>query len=390
MAKTKREKKEMAKKRRPQVDTVLLVVTLLLVVFGLIMMFSASFASALYMFGDGYRYIKKQALFAVAGVVMMMVASYVNVRFLHRWAWVLYGISEVLLLITLFMPKINDARRWIVIGAGDSSFTFQPSELSKIAIIILLAHIISVHPAKMKELKYGFLMPMAALLGVVGIMFFQPHLSGIIIILLIGVAMMFIGGTRLRWFGITTAVGIPAGIAAVFFSGRMDYAMTRIQMWLDPLQDRTGDGHQIYQSLLAIGSGGLMGLGLGNSRQKHLYLPESHNDFIFSIICEELGLIGALFVIALFVIFVARGMKIALNAKNQFSAMLAMGITLHIGLQAFLNIAVASNTVPNTGISLPFFSSGGTSLAILLVEVGLLLSVSRYSATKDKQKEAGT
>lgn len=377
MAKTTKKKKRI-KLSVAQVDTPLLVVTLILVVFGLIMMFSAGFASALYMFGDSYRYISRQLIFAVIGIVAMFIVSFINIKFLHKWAWVIYGISEGLLAVTLFMPPINDARRWIVIG----SFTLQPSELSKVAIIILFAHIISANPLKMREFKYGFLMPILALGGVAGIMFFQPHMSGIIIILMIGLIMMFIGGTKLRWFGISAAIGVPAGIAAILATEKLDYVLTRLEMWIDPLKDRLGDGHQTYQSLLAIGSGGLMGLGLGNSRQKHLYVPEPQNDFIFAIICEELGLIGALFVIILFVFFVYRGLRIALNAKDKFSAMIAMGVTVHVGLQAFLNIAVVSNTIPNTGISLPFFSSGGTSLAILLAEVGLLLSISRYSNVK--------
>lgn len=365
----------------PRVDTPLVVVTLLLVVFGLIMMFSAGFASALYMFGDSYRYIRKQILFAVAGLIVMFVVSFVNIKFLHKWAWILYLITEVMLVITLFMPPINDARRWIVIGSSDGAFTLQPSEFSKVAIIILLAHIISTKPERMREFKYGFLLPGFVLLGVAAIMFFQPHMSGIIIIALIGGIMMAIGGTKLRWFGLTAAVGVPIGIAVLFYVEKINYVMDRISAWLNP---DPVTGYQTYQSLLAIGSGGLMGLGIGNSRQKHLYLPEPQNDFIFSVICEEMGLIGAILVIVLFAVFVFRGLKIALAARDQFSSMIAIGVTLQIGLQAVMNIAVASNAIPNTGISLPFFSSGGTSLAILLAEVGLLMSVSRYSSVKEK------
>ncbi len=359
-------------------DTPLLVVTLILVVFGLIMMFSASFANAWYMFGDSYHYIKKQALFAVVGIVAMLVLSRINYHVYHKFAWLLYGASLLLLVVTLFMPPLNNSRRWIIIGG----FTLQPSEIAKFAIILLFAHIGSVKPEKMKEFKYGFLQPLI-LIGLVAIiMIKQPHLSGTILIGLVGMVLMFISGTKLRWFGLSAVIIIPAGAAYVLLSKKVDYALSRINMWIDPFQDPTDKGHQIIQSLLAIGSGGLMGLGLGNSRQKHLYVPEPQNDFIFSIICEELGYIGALFVIILFLVFIFRGFAIAMNAHDKFGALLAIGITTQIGLQAFLNIAVVSGTIPNTGISLPFFSQGGTSLAMLLAEVGVLLSVSRYSAIK--------
>ncbi len=358
------------------VDRPLLIVTLVLVVFGLIMMMSASFANAYYMWGDSYHFIKNQAIYAVLGIVAMWVISHINYRILHKFAWPIFAVSYVLLIMTLFMPEINGSKRWIIIG----SFTFQPSEVVKFAVIAVFAHLISTKPERMGEFKYGYVYPLAILAAIAAIMLQQTHLSGTILICLVGCVMMFIGGTRLKWFGLTGAVVVPLGVAFIFLSNKMEYAMERIQMWRDPFIDRTGAGHQTIQSLLAIGSGGLMGLGLGNSRQKHLYVPEPQNDFIFSIICEELGFIGALFVIALFLIFIFRGFSVALNARDKFGAMLAIGVTAQIGLQALLNIAVVSNTIPNTGISLPFFSQGGTSLAMLLAEVGVLLSVSRYSA----------
>lgn len=361
---------------RPKPDSALIVVTLALVVFGLIMMASASFANAYYMFGDSFHYIKNQAIYAVMGLVAMFIISHINYRIFHKFAWLIFGVSYVLLVITLFMPPINDARRWIIIGG----FTFQPSEIVKFAVIILFSHWISVHPERMREFKYGFLYPLLVLGAIAAIMLQQTHLSGTILICLVGCVLMFVGGTRMKWFGLTAVTVVPLGVAFVFIADKMEYAMKRITIWLDPFVDRTGDGHQIIQSWLAIGSGGLMGLGLGNSRQKHLYVPEPQNDFIFSIICEELGFIGAVFVILLFVLFVFRGFAIAMKARDKFGALIAIGVTAQIGLQAILNIAVVTGTVPNTGISLPFFSQGGTSLFVLLCEVGVLLSVSRYSS----------
>ncbi len=372
--------KKTIKSDKPKSDTALLSVTIVLVVFGLIMMFSASYANALYMFGDSFHYIKKQVLYAALGVAAMLVISRINYRILHKFAWPLMAVSYILLVLTLFMPPINNARRWIVIGSS----TFQPSEIVKFAVIVLFAHFVAVKPEKMKDFKYGFLQPLLVLGAIAAVMLNQTHLSGTILICLVGVVMMFIGGTKPKWFALTALTAVPAGVAFVFLADKMDYAMERIEMWQNPFLDRTGAGHQTIQSLLAIGSGGLMGLGLGNSRQKHLYVPEPQNDFIFSIICEELGFIGALFVIALFIIFVYRGFSVAVHARDKFGAMLAIGITVQIGLQAMLNIAVVSNTVPNTGISLPFFSQGGTSLAMLLAQVGVLLSVSRYSSVSKR------
>lgn len=375
---TKVTAKKRKKSSKTKPDPTLLIVTLVLTIFGLIMMFSASYANAIYIYNDGFYFIRGQIVWAVIGIVCMIAVSFINYRVLHKMAWPLYIISEILLFVTLFMPPINGAKRWIIIG----SLTFQPSELSKFAIILLFAHLIATNPLKMKKFKYGYLLPLALLGGVALITMQQTHLSATILIFLVGFIMMFMGGTKLRWFGISAGVVLPAGFLFILLSNKMEYAMERITTWLDPFKDRTDAGHQTVQSLLAIGSGGLMGLGLGNSRQKHLYVPEPQNDFIFSIICEELGFIGAAFVIILFIIFIVRGFGIAMKSRDKFGAMLAIGITVQIGLQALLNIAVVTNTVPNTGISLPFFSQGGTSLVMLLAQVGVLLSISRFSAVE--------
>lgn len=367
--------KERRATARPGFDTPLFITVLVLVAFGLIMMFSASFASAYYyMGGDSLHYIRGQIIWAVIGLVAMLVISRIDYYILHKWAWFIMLLSLVLLALTLFMRPINGERRWLIIG----SFTFQPSELVKFAVICLFSHQISVNQAGMRDFKYGYLQFMI-LLGVIAvIMLNQTHLSGTILILAIGFTLMLVGGTRPKYFLATAGIGAPLGLAFILLSDKMSYAADRIDMWLNPFGEHASQ--QTMQSLIAIGSGGLMGLGLGNSRQKHMYVPEAQNDFIFAIICEELGFIGAVFVIALFMFFIFRGLSVALNARDRFGALMAIGITVQIGLQALLNIAVVTNTVPNTGISLPFFSQGGSSLVLLLMEVGVLLSISRFSS----------
>ncbi|MBQ9959204.1 MAG: cell division protein FtsW [Oscillospiraceae bacterium] len=356
----------------------MLTVTLILVVVGLVMMWSASYANALYYKNDGFYYIKKQALFAAAGVFCMMAISYVPYRILHRFAWLGYFVSVVMLFFTLFMPEINGSKRWLVFG----SFTFQPSELAKFTIILLFAHLISQRPNSMGDFKLGFARFMVLLAGVIGIMMLQTHVSGSILICLFAFAVMFAGGAKVKHFLATAAVVVPAGLLALFTLPPLAYAKQRVVSMFSG-GDTSKDLYQITQSLIAIGSGGLFGLGLGNSRQKQLYVPEPQNDFVFSIVVEELGFAGALVIIALFMYFVFRGFKISLGARDKFGALLAVGVTSQIGVQTVLNIAVVTATIPNTGISLPFFSQGGTALFLLLCEVGVVLSVARYSRTNE-------
>lgn len=356
-------------------DVPFLILVLTLVIFGLIMLFSASYATAYYRFNDSYKFIKQQAFFAVVGVVAMFIASRVDYHIFHKLALPLLAVTMVLLVVVLFMPELNGAKRWIFLpGLGN----FQPSEIAKFSVIVLFSNIIAINADKMKTFAYGVL-PFGLVLGSIAVlMLLEPHLSGTILICSIGAVMMFIGGTSLKWFGLGGAIGAGGITAAVLaFPDLVPYAMTRIEMWKNPFMDIQGKGHQTVQSLYAIGSGGLFGLGLGNSRQKHMYVPEPQNDFIFSIICEELGFIGAMLVILLFVALLIRGATVAIYAKDKFGAMLVVGITAQVTIQAMLNIAVVTNTIPNTGISLPFFSYGGTSLLMLLGEMGVVLSVSR-------------
>ena len=362
---------------RPGLDVPFLAILLALLCCGLLMLYSAGYAVALYRRGDAYTYIRPQLLFAALGVLAMYAASLVDYHIWHRLAWPVLGVSLVLLVLVLFMPEYNGCKRWIVLpGLG----TLQPSEIAKFAVVLVFAHLISLNHDRMKSFAAGVL-PFALVLGAVAVlMLLEPHLSGTVLILGIGAVLMFVGGTGLKWFGLAAALGAGAIAAAVvLLPDLVPYAAGRLASWLDPFADPLGEGHQTIQSLYAIASGGLAGLGLGNSRQKYLYVPEPQNDFIFSILCEELGFAGAALVIALFLALFLRGMQLAVRARDKFGALLTVGFVAQVTLQAVLNIAVVTNTIPNTGISLPFFSSGGTSLLMLLGEMGVVLSVSRQA-----------
>ena len=359
----------------PGMDLPFFLLVLTLLCFGLVMLYSASCAVGQYRFDDPYTYIRPQLLFALVGLAALWVASRLDYHILHALAWPLFGLSLVLLVVVLFMPEYNGCRRWIVIpGLG----TLQPSEIAKFSVIVLFSHLISLNHPKMKSFSVGVL-PFALILGAVTVlMLLEPHLSGTLLILAIGAVLMFVGGTGLRWFALAGGGALAALAGAlILLPDLVPYAASRLSSWLDPFADPLGAGHQTIQSLYAIGSGGALGLGLGNSRQKHLYVPEPQNDFIFSILCEELGFVGATLVILLFVLLLTRGLAIALRAADKFGALLTVGFTVQVVLQAALNMAVVTNTIPNTGISLPFFSSGGTSLMMLLGEMGLVLSVAR-------------
>ena len=359
-------------------DLPFLVLVLTLVAFGLVMLFSASYAVALYRRGDAYAYIRPQLLYAALGLIAMWLASRVDYHIYHKLAWPVLGISLVLLVVVLFMPEYNGCKRWLVIpGVG----TLQPSEIAKFAVVLAFSHIISLNASRMKSFSVGVL-PFGLVLGTVAVlMLLEPHLSGTLLILGIGAVLMFVGGTGLKWFVLAGAGAVGAvGAAVAVMPDLVPYAASRLASWLDPFADPLGDGHQTIQSLYAIGSGGATGLGLGNSRQKHMFVPEPQNDFIFSIVCEELGFVGALAVVTLFVLLLLRGITLAVHAPDRFGGLLVVGFVVQVAMQAALNIAVVTNTIPNTGISLPFFSSGGTSLMMLLGEMGIVLSVSRQES----------
>ena len=321
-------------REQPSPDVPFLVVLLALLSYGLIMLFSAGYAVALYRRGDAYTYIRPQLLFAALGAAAMYAASLVDYHVWHKLAWPVMGLSLILLVVVLFMPEYNGCKRWIVLpGLG----TLQPSEIAKFAVVLVFSHIISLNHDRMHSFAGGVL-PFGLILGVVTVlMLLEPHLSGTLLILSIGAVLMFVGGTGLQWFGLAGGLGAGAIAAAVLALPELvPYATDRLASWRDPFADPLGEGHQTIQSLYAIASGGLAGLGLGNSRQKYLYVPEPQNDFIFSILCEELGFIGAALAVALFLALLLRGMSIAMRARDKFGALLAVGFVVQVVLQAVL------------------------------------------------------
>ncbi len=357
-----------------KMDITFLSFVLILLTTGLVMLFSASYAYSYEYFGDSYKFIIRQALFAAVGLGIMLVVSRIDYHVWRKFAWLVYGVVLVLLVVLLILPPMVeglDVKRWIVIGG----FSFQPSEIAKFAIVLLFSALISSNYSKMKKTKFVvFLIGILALTCVLVVL--ERHLSATILVFAIGAVMLFVGGLQKRYIIGGGIAGVLAIVAAVV-TGVVSYASDRIKYWRDPWLAPTGEGFQTIQSLLAIGSGGILGRGIGQSRQKYLWVPEPHNDFIFAIVCEELGLIGAMFIVVLFALLVWRGFTIAMRAPDKFGALLSIGLTFQVGLQAMLNIWVVTNTIPNTGISLPFFSYGGTSLMILLAEMGIVLSVSR-------------
>lgn len=369
----------MAKKKKSEplngkLDITFLALVLILLTTGLVMLFSASYAFSYEQYGNSYKFISRQALFAAVGVAVMLLISKIDYRFWRKFAWVLYIVSIVLLAVVKILPpmlKGKDVKRWIVIGP----INFQPSEIAKFAVILLFASLIAANHKQMKSFK--FVAFLVLLLGIPCVLVVvEPHLSATVLIFAIGIVLLIVGGLQKRYIIGGVIAGVGGGALAIA-TGVISYGSDRIKYWLDPWADAKSKGFQTIQSLLAIGSGGILGRGIGQSRQKYLWLPEPHNDFIFAIVCEELGLVGAIVIILFFCLLVWRGFTIAMRAQDKFGSLLALGLTFQVGLQAMLNIWVVTNTIPNTGISLPFFSYGGTSLLILLAEMGIVLSVSR-------------
>ncbi|MCL2096157.1 MAG: putative lipid II flippase FtsW [Oscillospiraceae bacterium] len=355
---------------RSGVDHIFMMLVIILLLLGTVMIFSASYANALQYRGDSYYFARRQFFMAALGVAAMVGAShFAKYTFLEKIAVWFFAATLLLNYIT----PVFGMMRWIILPVLG---TFQPSELLKVAVVLLFAFYINKAGDRMRTLFWGILVPGLIIVLIAVAMFFQSHFSGLIIIAAICCFIIFIGEAPLKWLGAFAAIG--AGLVAIGIFGS-EYARSRVEMWRDPFLDPSGDGYQTIQSLYAIGSGGLTGVGWGQSMQKHLYLPEPQNDFIFAIICEEMGFIGALIIISLFIVLIWRGFVIAYHAPNKFSSLVVMGIIIKVAIQFLLNIAVVTNTIPNTGISLPFFSYGGTALIVLMGEMGIILSVSRYS-----------
>ena len=365
-------------------DFALLVIVFIMLALGIIMVMSASAPTSLAKAGHSYKYVKTQALSAGLGIVAMLVISNIDYRIYKKFDRMIY-VAVLILLASVAVIGTEDggAKRWIDLGF----INFQPSEVAKIGLIIFYASLLTKNKERIGEMWGGFFYPLMYLLPVIGILVgIQNHLSATLLIVMIVSIMMIMAGTKLRYFLTFGTAGAAAGAGALFayakITGKGMFRITRLITFLNPFADVQGDGWQVVQSLYAIGSGGLFGVGLGNSIQKYAYIPEAHNDFIFSIIAEELGFLGCTLVIVLFALFIWRGILIAIKAPDMFGSLTAIGITSMVGLQAIINIAVVTSSMPNTGMPLPFFSYGGTSLLILMASVGVLLNISRASKAK--------
>ena len=364
-----------------RVDLPLLIVVLMLVALGLVMVLSASAPSALAESGDSYSYFKKQAIATIIGFAGMFFLSKLNYDIYKRFYKLIY-IGSVLILFAVLIPGIgvesSGAKRWINLG-----MQIQPSEITKIGLIIWIAGYYSDPNNKITGFWGSCLKPIVAVLIPIAILYVvQNHLSAGIIIAAVTAVMIVMSGCQLKYIGYI--VGLGVGAIAMIFPFVKDKFMEgfrsdRIEAWLDPWKNPTGTSYQTIQGLYAIGSGGFFGVGLGESKQKYLYIPEAHNDFIFAILAEELGFIGCTVVLGLFAVLIVRGIVIAIRAKDTFGSLIAIGITALIASQVILNIAVVTNSIPNTGISLPFLSYGGSSIVILLGAMGVLLNISRSS-----------
>lgn len=365
-------------------DFILCITVALLLSLGIVMVLSASSPSSLSETESSYTYVIKQLQSAILGIALMIFISRIDYRILkNKKIYLAAYIVSVGILFLVLVPgigkSVNGARRWIKLG-----ITFQPSEITKVGIIIFFAAILTENRDKLKNIKTGFFAPLAfVLIPALILLLVQNHLSVVIVLVVVVSVMMLMAGSKLSHFATFGSIGAVLGSIGLYIMAKYtesgSFRIKRITSFLDPWADAKGAGWQVIQSLYAIGSGGLFGVGLGDSKQKYLYIPEPHNDFIFAVLAEELGFFGCVIVILLFAIFIWRGILIAMKAPDMFGSLLAIGITTLIGIQAIINIAVVTSSIPNTGMPLPFFSYGGTSLVILLCSVGILLNISRQS-----------
>lgn len=368
------------KLQKVDADFILLATILFLVAFGVVMVFSASSYVALHsknFNNDEFYFLKRQGFWAIIGLFFMFIIQRIDYHVYQKYVKILMIITIILLVAVLFFPAINGAKRWITIPGVS---TIQPSEIAKYTVVLYLAYSISKKGDKMKYFKTGML-PYIIVSGFYALLVLsEKNLSIATVIMGVTFIILFAGGVNVKHFLGVIGAAIPVGFLFILFE---PYRLKRLLSFLDPFQDPKGDGYQLIQSWYALSSGGLLGLGLGRSRQKAFFIPEPHNDFIFSIIGEELGLIGCLFLMILFIILIFRGIKIALYARDVYGTLLALGITSVIAIQAVINIAVVSGAIPVTGVPLPFISSGGTSLFFNLVAMGILLNI---SSNMDKNK----
>ena len=376
-------KEDPAPGRVNSVDPVFLILVLVLLGLGLLMLWSASFPQSEFdsNYTESTRYLRKQIICALLGLAAMAAFSRIEAVLWHRYAWHIYAASIALLLAVLVVGQsVNGAKRWVSIAG----IQFQPSEIAKFAVILTFARLSRAYGPRAAQFRYGVLGFAAALLGILVPLALEKHLSAILLIGMVAVVMMFLSGTRMKFLLLGAAL---AGVFVLVYITFMGYAGDRVTAWLDPQSDPSDTGYQILQSLYAIGSGGVFGLGFGRGRQKYLYLPFQYNDYIFAIVCEELGLLGAAGIMVLFAALILRGYHIARRARDRFSTMLCAGLTTLLAVQTVLNLCVVTNMLPSTGIALPFFSYGGTALAVNLGEMGIILGISRQREEPKLQEE---
>ncbi|MDR1773586.1 MAG: stage V sporulation protein E [Clostridioides sp.] len=353
-------------------DSVIFYMTLLLVFVGIVMVFSASYIQSSFKFNDAYYFLKRNLVYAILGFIAMIITSKIDYRLWDKYALTIAIVSVAFLLLVLTPLGIsaNGARRWLGVG----SFTFQPAEIAKFACIILTAKFIEKRYKYIKSFKRG-IFPILIIPGIFFVLIIlQPNMSTAGTLILVAFIMLFVAGMDMKF--IFTMIGLGAGLFAALVI-QAPYRLKRVISFLDPFQDPLGNGYQVIQGLYALGSGGLFGLGLGRSKQKYFYIPEPQNDFIFAIIGEELGLIGCIVIMMLFVILIYRCVRIALKTNDVFASMVVIGIGAQIGLQAIFNVAVATSSMPATGVALPFISYGGTSLTIFMAAIGIVLNISK-------------
>lgn len=376
-------------------DTIFMLIVFALLTVGVVMMFSASYVSASYKMGSPYYYFIRQIVYAAIGLAAMFIVSRIRLEVFHKWTYVILGVCIVLLILVLIAPlKISDKedfRRWLGIP---HVISFQPSEIAKLGLVLFCARVFSDRikaQRKPGEQDHSVRLCLCMTLFLCLLVILERHLSGTILMMGIGMVMLVLGGVKRKWIVFFLGAAICGLLLFLMLKEKLidllpikEYQKARIIAWMDKDYDPTGDRWQTNQSLYAIGSGGLFGLGLGQSKQKFLYMPEPQNDFVFAIVCEELGFVGAVVILAAFAVLIWRGFDIAMRNKDRYSALVVMGVMSHVALQVILNILVVTDTIPNTGIGLPFFSYGGSSLVMLLAEMGLVLSASRASRIRKR------
>lgn len=380
----KKKKTSLFSFQQGKIDSLFLLLLIIIVIIGIVSLFSASFASAYKLYGDSFNFIRKQIIFAIGGIAAMLLISSFNYEIIERFVLPSYVITMFLLISVFAFDRLKGARRWIIIG----NRSFQPTEIAKFVLIIMVAHLLVEFQSQVETFKFG-IMPTAVTIGpMLVLVVLEPHLSATILMAGITACMLYAGGVRFRWLLLAGGILALSLFIMIQFNVGPKYALDRIEIWQNYESTPLDDGYQTAQSLNAIGSGGTMGKGIGGSTQKYDdKLPELQNDYIFAIVAEEVGFVGSVLILFLFALLLWRGFMIAINCPDRFGALVGIGLISQVGLQLILNIMIVTNIVPPTGMPLPFFSAGGTSLIMMLMQMGVLLSISRTSGINKEEVE---